>query len=131
VARITLTLTPEGHIRDVYCNERASVVTLSMVDIARAGGDVAYNVPEGSQALREDALPLNQQVRVLREHESVMPTVKSRPNPKVAEPTVSLTGKSAEGFVRQCEAEGLNPVTRLRQLAATWRNHRKERVPRS
>ena len=123
MARITVTLTAEGQIRDLFCDQRASVVKLQAIDLARAGGDVAYNAPEGSRALDETAIPPGQQVRVRQEHESVLP----RPSPR-GEAAVSLTGKSAEGFVKQCEAEGLCPTTKLRQIAATWRNHRKERV---
>ena len=129
MARITLIFTPGGYLRNVFCDQPASVVILSMVDLARAGGDTAYNPPEGSRALDETAILVGQQSRVRREHELALPTPAPRPKPEL-EATVSLTGKSAEGFVAQCESEGLNPVTRLRQLAATWRNHRKARVPR-
>ncbi len=129
MARITLILTPDGHLRGVFCDQSASVVSLRMVDIARAGGDIAYNLPEGSRALDETAIPVGQQTRVRREHELALPTPSPRPQAK-PEPTVSLTGKSAAGFAAQCESEGLNPGWQLRQLAATWRNHRKQRVPR-
>ena len=86
---------------------------------------MAYGTPEGSRALDETALPPGQQARVRQEHQLVLPTPKA-----TGEATVSLTGKSAEGFVKQCESEGLCPTTKLRQLAATWRYNRKERVPK-
>ena len=128
MARITLTLTEAGHVRNVFCSEKASVVTLQAVDLARAGGDVAYNAPEGSRALDETAIPVGQQSRVRWEHELVMPTPALKPKPEApVEAMIALTGKSAEGFIAQCEHEGICPTTRLRGLAATWRNHRKDR----
>lgn len=122
MARITIILTEAGHVRNVFCDGRASVVKLQAIDLARAGGDVAYNAPEGSRALDETVIPPGAQVRVRQEHEHVMPMPK--PTGGAA---VSLTGKSAEGFAKQCESEGLCPTTKLRQLAATWRYNKKGR----